>query len=101
MGGTGRLTCPQHHSRGPNSAGQGSTPLAQSQSCTSPFTQCASTQHAPQDLASSVLAARDTAQLIAVTHPGAARQMQRMAAQMIAALQLLARDGEPNPWCPV
>lgn len=46
----------------------------------------------PQDVASAVLTARDAAQLIAVTHPAAARQMQRVAAQMIAALQLLASD---------
>lgn len=44
-----------------------------------------------------MLAARDAAQLIAVTHPVVARQMQRVAAQMIAALQLLAGEGLSHP----
>jgi len=43
-----------------------------------------------QQIAVDVVAARDASQLISVTHPAAARLMQRVAAQMVAALQQIA-----------
>ncbi|PRW56920.1 hypothetical protein C2E21_3875 [Chlorella sorokiniana] len=43
-----------------------------------------------QQIAVDVIAARDASQLISVTHPAAARLMQRVAAQMVAALQQIA-----------
>lgn len=47
----------------------------------------------PQDVAAAIMAARDASQLISVTHPGAARLMQRVAAQLIGALtQIAASD---------
>lgn len=53
--------------------------------CPSPAT------HAPmQQVAVDVIAARDASQLISITHPAAARLMQRVAAQMVVALQQIA-----------
>ncbi|KAL4853073.1 hypothetical protein ACK3TF_005858 [Chlorella vulgaris] len=46
-----------------------------------------------QELAGAILSARDASELISVTHPAAARQMQRVAAQMVGALQLIAAQG--------
>jgi hypothetical protein len=46
----------------------------------------------PQDVAGAIIAARDASELIAVTHPAAARQMQRVAAQMVVALRAIAAD---------
>jgi len=43
-----------------------------------------------QSLAHAIMSARDDSQLISVTHPAAARQMQRVAAQLVGALQLIA-----------
>lgn len=43
-------------------------------------------------MAAAILSARDASELIAVTHPGAARQMQRVAAQMVGALQAIAAE---------
>lgn len=47
----------------------------------------------PQDVAGAVIAARDASELIAVTHPAAARQMQRVSAQMVVALRAIAAEG--------
>ena len=47
-----------------------------------------------QRIAVDVMAARDASQLISVTHPAAARLMQRVAAQMVAALQQIAEAEE-------
>ncbi|KAI3438261.1 hypothetical protein D9Q98_000697 [Chlorella vulgaris] len=46
-----------------------------------------------QELAGAILSARDASELISVTHPAAARQMQRVAAHMVGALQLIAAQG--------
>lgn len=51
-------------------------------------------RHPPlQELAGAILSARDASELISVTHPAAARQMQRVAAHMVGALQLIAAQG--------
>lgn len=46
----------------------------------------------PQSVTTAVLSARDASQLIGVTHPAAARLMQRCAAQMVGALQQIAAE---------
>ena len=54
-------------------------------------------QPGSQDLTRGVLSARDASELISVTHPAMARQMQRVAAQLVGALQLIAGMHEQQP----
>lgn len=49
---------------------------------------------ASQDTAAAVVAARDLSQLVSVTHPAAARHMQRWWAQMVGALQQIAANDQ-------